>query len=177
MIRHCQASELEAIHDVINDAAVAYRGVIPADCWHEPYMALDEVRAAIAQGVDFSGFYDGSQLVAVMGLQKVDDVLLVRHAYTRTALRHQGIGTAMLDHLRAGADRPILIGTWRAADWAIRFYQKHGFQLVAPDDFKDELLRRYWGVPQRQMMESVVLADEQWFAETHHPRAGVEDKP
>ena len=133
-------------------------------------MALGELRAAIAQGVDFSGFYEGPDLVAVMGLQAVDDVALIRHAYTRSASHHRGFGTALLQHLRAGADHPILIGTWRAATWAIHFYQKQGFQLVAPDNAKDGLLRRYWTVPERQMAESVVLADERWFAEAGYQR-------
>jgi GNAT superfamily N-acetyltransferase len=171
MIRGCQASEFEAIHEIINDAAAAYRGVIPADCWHEPYMSFDELRAAIAQGVDFSGFYEGHDLVAVMGLQEVDDVVLIRHAYTRTAQRGRGFGTALLQRLRAGADRPILIGTWRAATWAIRFYEKQGFQLVVPDAAKDGLLRRYWTVPERQSAESVVLTDERWFGVSHHQHA------
>ncbi len=162
MIRRCQPAECEAICEVINDAAAAYRGVIPADCWNDPYMPSDELRAEIAQGVEFSGFFEGPDLVAVMGLQHVEDVVLIRHAYTRTAYHHRGLGTALLDHLCVGADRPILVGTWRAATWAIRFYQRHGFRLVALD-VKGPLLRRYWTVPERQIAESVVLADERWF--------------
>lgn len=166
MIRHCQPADFEAIYDVVNQAAAAYKGVIPADSWNEPYMPADELRAEIAQGVEFSGYFEGRDLLAVMGLQHVHDVVLIRHAYTRTADQHRGLGSALLHHLQVGVDRAILVGTWRAAAWAVRFYQKHGFRLVAPDA-TGLLLRRYWTVSERQIAESVVLADERWFATAH----------
>ncbi len=163
MIRRCQLAEFDAIYDVINQAAAAYKGVIPADCWSDPYMPADKLRAEIADGVEFSGFFEGPNLLAVMGLQRVGDVVLIRHAYTRTADQRRGLGTALLQHLRASVDCAILIGTWRTATWAIRFYQKHGFRLVPPDAV-GPLLSRYWTVPKRQVAASVVLADDRWFA-------------
>jgi GNAT superfamily N-acetyltransferase len=141
---------------VINDGAAAYRGVIPADRWHEPYMPLKELRAELAAGVAFWGVRRGGELVAVMGLQPVADVTLIRHAYTRTAAQGQGLGSALLEHLVRQSDRPLLVGTWKAATWAVRFYERHGFQLVS-DQEKDVLLRRYWSIPERQIEESVVL--------------------
>jgi GNAT superfamily N-acetyltransferase len=163
MIRSCQPADLDAIYDVINDAAIAYRGVIAADCWHEPYMSRDELSRECAGGVNFSGFFDGAMLTAVMGLQHVADVALIRHAYTRTASQGRGLGAALLNHVRRGVDRPILIGTWKAATWAIRFYEREGFTLVDDAD-KATLLRRYWTVSPRQIDESVVLADRTWFS-------------
>lgn len=157
-IRPCGPGDLDAVGQVINDAAQAYRGVIPADRWSEPYMPSDEVRREVAAGVAFSGWFDGDRLVGVMGLQRVDDVALIRHAYVRTARQGQGIGAALLDALRRDVDVPLLVGTWRAATWAIRFYEKHGFRLV-PEADKGRLLRRYWTVPERQIETSVVLAD------------------
>jgi GNAT superfamily N-acetyltransferase len=141
---------------VINDGAAAYRGVIPADRWHEPYMPLEELRAEIAAGVAFWGVRRGGELVAVMGLQQVADVTLIRHAYTRTAAQGQGLGSALLEHLVRQSDRPVLVGTWKAATWAVRFYQSRGFQLMSEQE-KEVLLRRYWSIPERQIEESVVL--------------------
>lgn len=163
MIRSCQPADLDAIYDVINDAAIAYRGVIAADCWHEPYMSREELSRECASGVNFSGFFDGATLTAVMGLQYVTDVALIRHAYTRTASQGRGLGAALLNHVRRGVDRPILVGTWKAATWAIRFYEREGFTLVDDAD-KTTLLRRYWTVSPRQIDESVVLADRTWFS-------------
>ena len=159
MIRQCEPAQSEAICEVINDAASAYRGVIAPDCWNEPYMPRDELRHEMDHGVVFWGFCEDDRLVGVMGLQHVGDVALIRHAYTRTASQRRGIGTALLAHLRRQTDRPMLVGTWKAATWAVRFYERHGFRLV-PADQKDELLRRYWTVPDRQIVESVVLAEE-----------------
>ena len=156
-------SDPPLIAAVINDAAQVYRGIIPPDRWKEPYMPVDELRHEIAAGVTFSGWFAGSELVAVMGLQHVQDVALIRHAYTRTAHQGQGCGVALLEHLRAEADRPMLVGTWKAATWAVAFYERHGFHLVTPEQ-KDLLLRRYWTVPDRQIEESVVLADARWAA-------------
>jgi GNAT superfamily N-acetyltransferase len=163
VIRECRPDEVSEIGAIINDAAVAYRGVIPADVWHEPYMSADALARECADGVTFSGFYDDDVLSGVMGLQLVRDVALIRHAYTRTTKQRRGIGAALLAHARKQTDRPILIGTWKAATWAIRFYEAHGFRLT-PDDMKAPLLIRYWNVPERQIEESVVLADARWFA-------------
>ena len=145
------------IAEVINDAAAVYRGAIPADCWHEPYMPLDELRAEIAAGVQFWGIRRGGRVAAVMGLQRVLDVSLIRHAYTRTEEQGSGLGSALLEHLKRRSDRRLLIGTWKAATWAITFYERRGFRVVS-DEEKDRLLRRYWTVPERQIAESVVLS-------------------
>ncbi len=158
MIRECRPTELDEICAIVNDAASAYRGVIADDCWSEPYMVPDELRHETAAGVRFWGACEGERLVAVMGLQQVGGVALIRHAYTRTAHRGTGIGSALLDHVRGQTDRPVLVGTWRAATWAVRFYEHRGFVLVDPS-LKDTLLRRYWTVSDRQIAESVVLAD------------------
>jgi N-acetylglutamate synthase-like GNAT family acetyltransferase len=161
MIRRCDASDFDAILGIINDAAQAYRGVIAEDCFPQPYMPGEELRAEIESGVAFWGFeeYRGErgELASVMGLQHVADVALIRHAYTRTARRNSGIGTLLLEHLRRQSDRPMLVGTWRAATWAVGFYEKRGFRMVAPEQ-APALLRRYWRVPERQIEESVVLA-------------------
>jgi len=162
MIRPCGPADAEAIFEIVNDGANAYRGVIAADRWHEPYMSRDELAQEIASGVVFSGLYEGAELVAVMGLQLVKDVALVRHAYTRTANQGKGFGSRLFAHVRGQADRPILIGTWTAATWAIRFYERHGFRLVGRED-TPALLRRYWAIPDRQIEDSVVLADDRWF--------------
>ena len=162
MIRRCQPGDLEAIHAVINDAAQAYRGVIAADCYGEPYMPLEELRREIAAGVAFRGFEQDGELASVMGLQEVAEVSLIRHAYTRTARRHGGCGTALLAHLQGETHRPLLVGTWKAALWAVAFYERRGFRLVSEED-KRLLLHRYWTVPERQIEESVVLAERNWF--------------
>ncbi len=156
-IRECGDADLDAMAEIINDAASAYRGVIPADRWHEPYMPLDELRGEIADGVRFWGMEDGLQLVGVMGIQDKGEVCLIRHAYVRTVARQGGVGTALLRHLEGMTAKPILIGTWAAADWAIRFYRKNGYVQVTPDE-KSRLLRRYWNIPERQVETSVVLA-------------------
>ncbi|MFA5113970.1 MAG: GNAT family N-acetyltransferase [Candidatus Margulisiibacteriota bacterium] len=158
MIRPCNDKDIEAIQAIINDAARAYKGVIPADCWHEPYMPLEELRQEIGEGVKFWGWEEGGELVGVMGLQDVKDVTLIRHAYVRTAARSHGIGGKLLEYLKAQTTRPILIGTWAAAVWAIRFYEKHGYRLVSPAE-KDKLLPKYWSAPQRQFDNSVVLVE------------------
>lgn len=160
-IRRCVESDLPSISEIINDAASAYRGVIPADRWHEPYMPLADLKHEIASGVVFSGYEQGGSLCGVMGLQPVQDVTLIRHAYVRTASRNQGIGGILLRHLLAQTTRPVLIGTWAAATWAVRFYEKHGFAVV-PEVTKDRLLKKYWTVPDRQIATSVVLADPRW---------------
>jgi N-acetylglutamate synthase-like GNAT family acetyltransferase len=141
---------------VINDAALAYRGVIPADRWHEPYMPRDELVSEMRAGVKFFCIRRGGSVAGVMGLQYVSDVALIRHAYTLTSQQHSGVGTLLLDHLRQQTDRPLLVGTWKAATWAVRFYERRGFRLV-PEEEKAVLLRRYWTVSERQILESVVL--------------------
>jgi N-acetylglutamate synthase-like GNAT family acetyltransferase len=163
MIRRCGDADVPAMLAIINDAAEAYRGIIPADRWHEPYMPEDGLRAEIAAGVVFWGVEEGGRLVGVMGLQDVRDVMLIRHAYVATAARNSGIGSRLLHHLVAQTDRPILVGTWADATWAIRFYAKHGFTLVSPAE-KDRLLPTYWSIPDRQIATSVVLADARWQA-------------
>jgi GNAT superfamily N-acetyltransferase len=157
-IRRCRPEELEAINEVINAAAQAYRGVIAADRWKEPYMPPEELRDEASQGVVFWGCYDGDRLLGVMGLQEMGDVALIRHAYVIPESQHRGIGGALLSTLRRETRAPLLVGTWRAATWAVAFYGKHGFRLVEEQE-KERLLRRYWTVPQRQIEESVVLED------------------
>jgi GNAT superfamily N-acetyltransferase len=171
MIRPCEETEFDAIYEIVNDAAQAYRGIIPADRWKEPYMPKDELRRALDEGIVFWGYEEDGELIGVMGIQPVQDVTLIRHAYVRTARRNQGIGERLLSHLREQTDRPILIGTWADAVWAIRFYEKHGFRLVSPEE-KARLLRRYWSIPERQVETSVVLADQRWF-DAHRQRMGV----
>jgi len=161
MIRRCEADEFNKIYEVINDAAAGYKGVIPPECWKEPYMSREELRHEIDGGVVFWGYYEKDQLVGVMGIQPVQDVTLIRHAYVRTTKQNQGIAKKLLSRLRKEATQPILIGTWAAAVWAIRFYEKHGFKLVSPEE-KDRLLRKYWSIPERQISTSVVLAEEKW---------------
>jgi GNAT superfamily N-acetyltransferase len=156
MIRRCAAGDVEEIFGVINDAASAYRGVIPADRWQEPYTPLEELRGELAAGVQFWGWVQDGRIGGVMGLQLVGDVALVRHAYTRPADQGKGIGSALLHHLVAQIDRPVLVGTWKAATWAIRFYLGRNFILVSEQE-KADLLRCYWTVPERQIEESVVL--------------------
>ena len=163
MIGPCGDTDFEMIYAIINDGAEAYRGVIPADRWHEPYMSRDELRHEIDSGVQFWGYQDGGELVGVMGIQDVQVVTLIRHAYVRTASRHRGIGGKLLAELRRLTARPVLIGTWAAATWAIRFYEKHGFRLVTPEE-KNRLLKKYWSIPDRQVETSVVLGDDRWFS-------------
>ena len=155
-IRRCRDDERDAILEIVNAAAEAYRGVIPADRWHEPYMPAAELDAEIAAGVAFWGYEDGGALVGVMGIQPVRDVELIRHAYVAPGRQGRGVGGALLEHLTRPAGRTILVGTWAAAEWAIRFYERHGFELVGPAR-KAELLRAYWTIPERQIETSVVL--------------------
>ena len=156
MIALCGPEDFEDIYAIVNDAASAYRGAIPADRWHDPYMPREELEREIGAGVVFWGFRERGRLVAVMGLQDVQDVALVRHAYTRTALRGSGFGAALLEHLKAQATRPLLVGTWKAATWAVAFYEKRGFVLTTESE-KRALLKRYWTVPEGQIEASVVL--------------------
>ena len=161
VIRPCTDQDLEAILQVINDAAQAYDGVIPNDRYQDPYMPAEELSREIEHGVLFWGFAQDGRLLGVMGLQDVEDVTLIRHAYVRTTHRRRGIGGRLLEDLRATATRPLLVGTWAAAAWAIKFYCDHGFEPV-PRDQVPLLLRRYWSVPERQIATSVVLAEKGW---------------
>ena len=163
-IRDCVAADHAAMFAIINDAAAAYKGIIPPDRWHDPYMPEDELRGEIAAGVRFRGFEEAGELIGVMGVQAVADVVLIRHAYVRTYRRNRGIGGRLLSDLLEGQEQPVLVGTWAAADWAVRFYEKHGFQLTTPDQ-KKWLLATYWDIPLRQIETSVVLADGRWYRE------------
>ena len=161
MIRVFQPLDRVTVLAVINDGARAYEGVIPADCFHSPYMAHEEFTGGIAQGIRFYVYERAAEILGVMGIQHVQDVTLIRHAYVRVACQGQGIGAGLLHHLRQQTTKPILIGAWAAASWAIRFYERHGFQLVSSRE-KDRLLRAYWTVSPRQIQTSVVLADQRW---------------
>lgn len=159
MIRPCDSKDFDSIYSIINEAARVYRGVIPEDRWKEPYMSRDELQHEIDEGVIFWGYQEGAELVGVMGIQHVQDVTLIRHAYIRPANQNQGVGGKLLSELRNQTNRRILIGTWAAAVWAIRFYEKNGFRLVSPRE-KDRLLKKYWSIPERQVETSVVLEDQ-----------------
>ncbi len=163
MIHECAAADFEAIYEIINDAAEAYRGIIPPDRWHEPYMPREELREEITAGVAFLGYEQDGELAGVMGTQDIQDVTLIRHAYVRTAQRSRGIGGELLARIMDDATRPVLIGTWADAVWAVRFYERHGFKVVSAQE-KERLLHKYWSVPERQIETSVVLADQSWFA-------------
>jgi len=156
MIRPCTDADFQVIQAVINEAAQAYRGAIPVDCWHEPYMTSSALKTEIEAGVKFWGWDESSTLISVMGIQHVRDVTLIRHAYVRTAHQGRGIGAALLKFLADQTTGALLVGTWAAATWAIRFYERHGFRLVSPAD-KDRLLSTYWDIPSRQKETSVVL--------------------
>ena len=160
-IRSSADSDFAAILAIINDAAVAYRGVIPADRWRDPYMSADELNQEIRNGVAFWVSELDGRIVGVMGIQDKGDVTLVRHAYVVRTTQRSGVGTRLLRHVESLVDKPILIGTWAAASWAIDFYRRNGFNLVSPEE-KNRLLRRYWSIPARQVETSVVLADARW---------------
>lgn len=157
-IRPCRDDERTAIQAIVNTAAEAYRGVIPDDCWHEPYMDLRELDSEIAGGVALWGYETDGALIAVMGIQPVADVDLIRHAYVLPGSQRHGVGGALLLHLRRLTARRMLVGTWAAADWAIHFYRRNGFELVSPER-KTALLKTYWTIPDRQIETSVVLAN------------------
>lgn len=162
IIRRSAHTDFAAIVTIINDAAHVYRGVIPADRWHEPYMPADELASEIAGGVAFWVAEQDGRVAGVMGLQDKGDVALVRHAYVASTAQRSGVGTRLLHHVQRLVDKPILIGTWAAASWAIDFYQRNGFSVVSSGE-KDRLLRTYWSIPARQVETSVVLTDERWM--------------
>ena len=156
-IRPCRDDERGAILAIVNAAAEAYRGVIPADRWHEPYMSSEDLEGEIAAGVEFWGYEDDGELVGVIGIQPLDDVDLIRHAYVSPARQRGGVGGALLEHVTSSATQRILVGTWAAAEWAISFYRRHGFEPLSPER-SAELLKTYWTIPERQIETSVVLA-------------------
>ena len=172
MIRRCDNKDFEIVCSIINEAAQVYKGVIPGDRWKIPYMSKEELKHEINAGVEFWGYEANGQLIGVMGIQPVQDVTLIRHAYVRQKGQNQGVGTKLLVELCRQTDRPILIGTWAAAAWAIHFYQKHGFKQVPPQE-KNRLLEKYWSIPARQVETSVVLADRKWFDLHRKTLAGV----
>lgn len=162
MVERCNSDDFNEIYEIINDGALAYKGVIPIDCWHEPYMPEHELKIQIDEGVEFWCYRNiGAEMLGVMGIQDRGDVTLIRHAYVRTAARNKGIGGQLLAHLVKLTNKPILIGTWAAAKWAIDFYQKHGFRLLSEAE-KNKLLLEYWSIPPRQVETSVVLANSEW---------------
>ncbi|HDQ03733.1 MAG TPA: N-acetyltransferase [Deltaproteobacteria bacterium] len=161
MIRQCTQKDFEEILAIINDAAQAYKGVIPDDCWHEPYMPGDYLRHEMDDGVHFWGWEESGQLTGIMGIQDKVDFTLIRHAYVHTAWRNKGIGSQLLKNLQTMTDKTILIGTWAAATWAISFYEKNGYRLVSTEE-KNFLLKKYWKIPARQTETSVVLVAGKW---------------
>lgn len=163
MIRKFRNSDRGAMLAIVNAAAQAYRGVIPADRWHEPYMPARELKEEIAHGVVFRVEEEDGRLQGMMGIQDKGDVALVRHAYVAPAMQKKGVGTRLLRHVESLAGKPVLIGTWAAATWAVDFYRRNGYTLVS-DEQKDLLLRKYWTIPDRQIETSVVLADGRWTA-------------
>jgi GNAT superfamily N-acetyltransferase len=160
-IRKCIGADVEMILEIINDSAKAYKGIIPADRWHEPYMTRDGLECEIDSGVSFYGFEVEKRLIGVMGIQDRGEVTLIRHSYVRSRHRNQGIGTRLLRALESKTEKPILIGTWSAATWAVAFYEKNGYRLLGKEE-KTELLKRYWTIPDRQIETSVVLANSRW---------------
>jgi GNAT superfamily N-acetyltransferase len=164
LIRQSLESDRSAILAIVNAAAQAYRGVIPVDRWHEPYMSADELAREISDGVAFWVAEEGGRLLGVMGIQDRGEVALVRHAYVAPNLQRSGVGTKLLRHVQGLVDKPILIGTWASASWAIEFYRRNGF-TVLPNEDKDRVLRKYWSIPERQIETSVVLADGRWMAD------------
>ena len=163
MIREAREADRPAILAIINDAAQAYRGIIPADRWHEPYMPREEFESEIAAGVVFWVHESDAGVQGAMGIQDKGDVALIRHAYVSPAAQRKGIGRALLDRLERLTVKPVLIGTWAAATWAIDFYRRNGFSVVSQAE-KNRLLRKYWSIPERQIETSVVLADRRWMA-------------
>lgn len=162
MIRRCSEADFNAVYETVNDAALAYKGIIPPDRWKEPYMPFEELSAEIEDGVVFWVLEDKGRILGVMGVQDKGDVTLIRHAYVRTQAQKTGVGTKLLRHLEDMTEKPVLIGTWKDASWAVSFYEKNGYIKVS-DKEKNRLLRKYWSIPERQVETSVVLANQTWF--------------
>jgi GNAT superfamily N-acetyltransferase len=162
MISRCTERHFDVIYGITNEAAQAYKGIIPPDRWKEPYMSREELRRELAEGVVFWGYWEQDELLGVMGIQEYEHVSLIRHAYVRPDHQRRDIGNQLLSHLRGLTSRPLLVGTWKDASWAIRFYEEQGFSLVSTEE-KDMLLQCYWSIPERQIETSVVLAEERWF--------------
>lgn len=161
MIRRSAEADFDTMLEVVNDGASAYKGVIPPDRWHEPYMSAEYLRHEIEDGVEFWVLESDGEIAGVMGIQDRGEVVLIRHAYVRTRARRGGIGSQLLRFLETLTDKPILIGTWSAASWAITFYEKNGYRLLSREDIV-RLLRTYWNIPERQVETSVVLANRAW---------------
>ncbi|MFH2067202.1 MAG: GNAT family N-acetyltransferase [Pseudomonadota bacterium] len=168
MIRQCTEEDFQEIYNIINDSAQAYRGVIPEDRWHDPYMSREKLSLEIQDGIAFWGDEQNGQITGIMGIQDKGEVTLIRHAYVRTSMRSRGVGTRLMQHLEPLTENPILIGTWADAVWAISFYQKNGYKLVNREE-KNRLLKKFWNIPDRQVETSVVLADRKWIS--RHPDA------
>jgi len=166
MIRKCEDRDLDTIYSIINDAAKKYHGFIPKGHSKVPYMSLEELKNEIEEGVQFWGYERNGELIGVMGIQHVKDVTLIRHAYVRPSEQGKGIGSNLLSFLCKQTTRPILIGTWAGAVWAVRFYENRGFGLVSPKE-KNRLLEKYWSVPESQVQTSIVLADRVYFRSSH----------
>jgi N-acetylglutamate synthase-like GNAT family acetyltransferase/quercetin dioxygenase-like cupin family protein len=164
LIRKSMQADFAAMLAIVNDGAQAYRGVIPADRWHEPYMPAHELAKEIAAGIVFWVAEEQGRILGVMGMQDKGDVALVRHAYVATATQRSGVGTKLLRHVQGLTHQPVLIGTWAAAAWAVDFYRRNGFTVVSESE-KNRLLRKYWSIPVRQIETSVVLADARWTKE------------
>jgi N-acetylglutamate synthase-like GNAT family acetyltransferase len=165
MIVKCDhTKDFDSIYEIINDASFAYKGIIPKDRWKEPYMPKAELEAQLKDGVQFWNYQENKEILGVMGIQFKQDVTLIRHAYVRTIARKKGIGGKLLNHLTTLTKHPILIGTWADASWAISFYKKHDFRVL-PEKEKNELLRKYWSIPERQVETSIVLASTDWESE------------
>ena len=157
MIKEYKKKDINKILNIINDASLKYKGVIPNNCWHEPYMSEDELIDEISDGVHMFGYHDNNKLISVIGIQEVKDATLIRHAYTLTSYQGKGIGSALLEHLlKKNQKSRILVGTWRKAEWAIRFYKKFGF-IIHSKDQSAMLLKKYWKIPIKQINNSVVL--------------------
>lgn len=169
MIVKCEEKDFNNIYEIINDASIAYKGIIPEDRWHDPYMPREELKNQIDDGVEFWGYTENDKLIGVMGIQYKGEVTLIRHAYVCTSDRSKGIGGKLLTHLNSISSTPILIGTWADAKWAISFYLKNGFRLLERPEI-NILLRRYWTIPVRQIETSVVLASPNWNSEIYQTK-------
>lgn len=162
MIRKSRLDDINTIYEIINDSAIAYKGIIPDDRWHDPYMSIEELSGQIKDGVIFWCYEEEENILGVMGIQDKEEVDLIRHAYVRTNARKKGIGSKLIKFLSSQSEKPILIGTWEAAYWAVKFYEKHGFAKVTKEE-KNYLLKKFWSIPERQVDTSVVLADRKWI--------------